>query len=99
MFENNVGNHGNNTVISEKEFEDSQAVEEENSSLNVSNRFSQKLSILDEETSLAIGMKQSSDMNNVDEGYSQYEGRNSMPSEQLQQSSERKKTTNTTFDD
>jgi hypothetical protein len=99
MFDNNTGNHGNNTVISEKEFEDSQAVEEENSSLNVSNRFSQKLSILDEETSLAIGMKQSSDMNNVDEGYSQYEGRNSMPSEQLQQSSERKKTTNTTFDD
>ena len=50
MFDNkNMGNHGNNTVISEKEFEDSQAVEDENSSLNVSNRFSQKLSVLDEE--------------------------------------------------
>ena len=60
----------NNTVISEQEFEDSQAVEEENTSLNVSNRFSQKLSILDKsEPSLAIGMKES-EFDNIDEGYS-----------------------------
>lgn len=81
------GNKGNNTVISEQEFEDSQAVEEENTSMNVSNRFSQKLSVLDktndDEASLAIGVKDSEFENNVDEGYSQgmVGGRNSMPSD------------------
>jgi hypothetical protein len=34
------GTKANATVISEQEFEDSQAVEEENTSMNISNRFS-----------------------------------------------------------